>query len=71
MSADDAQLLAAHEAGDYAHMIALYREAAATATGAERAFLLTQAHVYAMDIGHPDAATLRAELVALGRELPL
>ncbi|APX11254.1 hypothetical protein [Tateyamaria omphalii] len=72
MSTLEARLLAAHADGDGMAMVALYREAAETApTEAERAFFLTQAHVFAMEVAHPDARTLRDTLVRMGRETPL
>lgn len=68
----EARLLAAHAAGDGQAMVALYQEAAqAAATGDERAFFLTQAHVFAMETGHAAADDLRATLVQMGRETPL
>ncbi|MEM6759177.1 MAG: hypothetical protein AAF601_06820 [Pseudomonadota bacterium] len=71
MILSDAALLAAHEAGDKAALVALYARAADAVTGPERAFLLTQAHVFAMEINHPEAMQLRAALVEMGCELPL
>ncbi|MBY5932856.1 hypothetical protein KUV51_07580 [Tateyamaria omphalii] len=72
MSDLEARLLAAHAHGDNAAMVELYQEAASTAPDpAEQAFFLTQAHVFAMEIAHPDAAALRQTLVRMGRETPL
>lgn len=71
MTEAEADLLAAFAAGDTARMIALYCAAADATSGQERAFLLTQAHVFAIEIDHPDAPRLRADLIALGCELPL
>jgi hypothetical protein len=69
MSTLDAQLLAAHAAGDKAALVALYRQAAdAAASQDETAFFLTNAYIYALEIGHDQAAALRARLVAMGRE---
>ncbi|MEL6608413.1 MAG: hypothetical protein AAFO58_09690 [Pseudomonadota bacterium] len=68
MSTLDEQLLAAHEAGDKAALIALYTQAAETAgTQDARLFFLTQAHVFALDAGAPEEPQLRARLRAAGR----
>ncbi|MEO0379396.1 MAG: hypothetical protein AAF252_03950 [Pseudomonadota bacterium] len=68
----DAQLLAAHAAKDTRALVHLYQKAAACAATEEaRAFYLTHAHVFALEINHPDTAALRAQLVALGRESAL
>lgn len=72
MSTLEARLLAAHDRGDGAAMVALYLDAAnAAPTENEQAFFLTQAHVFAMETDHPLAADLRARLVRMGRETPL
>ncbi len=66
------RLLAAHAAGDGPTLARLYAEAAARedARGAPdaAAFFLTHAYVFALECGAADAARLRAELVARGRE---
>lgn len=68
----DAALIAAHAAGDLSALVRLYRRAAdATADPDRAAFYLTHAHVFAMEMGHPDMDHLRARLVAQGREAPL
>ena len=68
----EARLLAAHAQGDSAAMVTLYQEAAALALSRpERAFFLTQAHVFALEIAHPDTASLRQALVEMGCESPL
>ncbi|MEO0745750.1 MAG: hypothetical protein AAFY49_10410 [Pseudomonadota bacterium] len=67
----EAALLAAHDAGDRHALVTLYQKAAEAVSGAERAFFLTQAHVFAMEVAHPAAETLRAQLVEMGREEPL
>ena len=68
----DTALLAAHEAGDHESLVTLYRAAAdAAATEDAAAFYLTHAHVFALEIGHPDAPALRQRLIDLGREAPL
>ena len=65
----DARLLAAHAADDRAALIALYREAALTAADHDAAcFYLTHAYVFALEAGAPEAADLRARLVAYGAE---
>ena len=71
----DAALLAAHAAGDHATLVTLY---AAEADRLEAAgeidaacFYLTQAFVFALEAGVPQARALNARLVAHGREAPL
>jgi len=72
MSDLDARLIAAHDAGDTDALVALYRAAADQATDPDaRAFYLTHAHVFALELGHPDAPALRAALIAIGREAPV
>lgn len=68
----DARLLAAHAKNDRSALVALYQTAADGAkTEDARAFYLTHAHVFALEINHPDIAGLRAALIAMGRETPL
>ena len=68
----DARLLDAHARADTLTLVTLYREAANAATDVSaRGFYLTHAHVFALELGHPDADDLRSELVAMGRESPL
>jgi hypothetical protein len=63
------RLLAAHAAGDITAFVGLYTEAAnAARTEDEAGFFLTQAYVFALEMGHVDAPALRARLVAMGRE---
>lgn len=65
----DAWLLAAHAADDPQALVALYSEAAEHAADDDaRGFYLTHAYVYALEIGDPHAASLKAQLIALGRE---
>jgi hypothetical protein len=72
MSALDRELLAAHAASDRAALVALYRLAADESADADQAaFYLTHAHVFALEMGHPEVTALRARLVAAGRESPL
>lgn len=67
----EARLLDAHARDDRQALVSLYRQAADAADGDARAFFLTQAHVYALEAGHPDAVALRDALVAMGRETPI
>ncbi|MGV6812273.1 MAG: hypothetical protein ACWA47_08510 [Brevirhabdus sp.] len=63
-------LLAAHNAGDKPALVGLYTRAAQLADGEDaRGFFLTQAFVFALDTGAPEATPLRAELAAMGREV--
>lgn len=72
MSDLDTRLLDAHARGDTAELVTLYSEAADAATDdAARGFYLTHAHVFALELGHPDTERLRAELIKMGREMPL
>ncbi|AXI46915.1 hypothetical protein C1J03_13315 [Sulfitobacter sp. SK012] len=72
MSALDAQLLAAHAAGDTAALVRLYGKAAEHADDMQaKAFFLTHAHVFALEMNHPDTGKLRQELIDAGREAPL
>jgi hypothetical protein len=65
----DARLLAAHAARDHQSLVVLYAEAADTAPTPEAAgFYLTHAYVFALEKAHPDAAGLKARLIAAGRE---
>lgn len=65
-------LLAAHAAGDGHALVAIYQEAAAQADDADAAaFFLTHAHIFALEVDHPDAPGLRAALIKAGRESPL
>ncbi len=67
-----AQLLRAHEDGNAAALVDIYTTAAEQEKDDQRrAFLLTQAHVFALEIDHPDAPALRAALIALNCETPL
>ncbi|WP_028956324.1 hypothetical protein [Sulfitobacter sp. 20_GPM-1509m] len=65
----NAQLLAAHAAGDHLALVALYAQAADAADDMEAAcFFLTQAYVFALEQNAPQIAVLRARLAAEGRE---
>jgi len=69
MSSLEARLLAAHAAGDTLAQVALYTEAADTAATQDAAgFFLTQAYIYALELGHDDIAILRTRLADMGRE---
>ena len=68
----DAQLLAAHAAGDRDRLVLLYAQAAASTGDPDAAgFYLTHAYVFALEAGLPQAADLRAQLVEMHREEPL
>jgi hypothetical protein len=68
----DADLLAAHAAGDSRALVDLYAQAAKASRDPDRAaFYLTHAHVFALECGHPDTQALRAALITAGRETPL
>lgn len=72
MTALDQLLLSAHEAQDTGTLVDLYQQAASQADNPVAAgFYLTHAYVFALEINHPDATMLRAQLVAQGRETPL
>ncbi|THH38931.1 hypothetical protein E4Z66_05080 [Aliishimia ponticola] len=63
------RLLSAHASGDIRALITLYEEAANSANeDTARGFYLTHAYVFALEAGAPEAATLRARLVDMGRE---
>ncbi|WP_299504887.1 hypothetical protein [uncultured Roseobacter sp.] len=71
MTSLDAQLLAAHDAGDQRALIDLYREAADRTEDADACgFYLTQAFIYALEAGAPEVDGLRQRLIDMGRELP-
>jgi len=66
-----AALLEAHRRGDAATLSRLYTDAADGAASEEEAgFFLTHAFVMALDAGRPEAKTLRARLVRMGRDTP-
>lgn len=68
MSNLDARLLAAHEADDRASLIHLYKEAADQAKDANASgFYLTQAFIFALEVGAPEATALEQRLQRLGR----
>jgi hypothetical protein len=69
LAALDAALLAAHTAGDEAALMRLYTLAAEAAGEIDAAcFFLTQAYVFALATGAPEAGALHARLLARGRE---
>lgn len=62
-------LLAAHAAGDGHALVTIYQQAAAQTDDPDAAaFFLTHAHVFALEVNHPDAPALRAALIEAGRE---
>ena len=67
----DQALLAAHAAADSPALVRLYTQAADQAEAGGRTdaacFFLTQAFVFALEAGLPDAASLNRRLAALGR----
>jgi hypothetical protein len=65
----DAALIAAHEAGDSVRLVRLYTRAANCADDVDaECFFLTQAYVFALQTGAPEATALHARLKAYGRE---
>ncbi|MDG1737688.1 MAG: hypothetical protein P8L68_12630 [Paracoccaceae bacterium] len=65
----DQELLNAHERGDKSALVTLYSQAAEAATSDDaKYFYMTHAFIFALDVGHPNANLLRAELIAAGRE---
>ena len=68
----DAALISAHEEGDHARLVALYREAADRAEAGGDAdaacFYLTHAYVFSLVSGAAEAETLHGRLLARGRE---
>jgi hypothetical protein len=68
----DAALIEAHEAGDRPCLVSLYSQAADTEEAAGDidacCFYLTQAYVFALAGGLPEAGRLHARLLAHGRE---
>lgn len=65
-------LQAAHAAGDAARLVEIYTSAADQAQSVDQeAFLLTHAHVFALECNHPTTAALRQRLMDQGREGPL
>jgi len=72
MSTLQARLLAAHEQGDKAALVALYTQAADGTPDADAVgFFLTQAYVFALETDHAHTPALRARLVEMGREIQL
>lgn len=61
-------LLAAHEAGDLPRLVTLYTQAADVVEGEARAFFLTQAYVFALEVGHPTADRLHTRLADMGHD---
>ena len=69
----DARLLAAHAAGDKGLIAVSYTQAADVAEAAgdvdQACFFLTQAWIFALEAGMPQARVLKKRLVAYGREI--
>jgi len=68
----DARMLAAHANRDLAGLVDLYTQAANMSEALRNidaaCFYLTQAYVFALDVGAAEAQTLRARLKTHGRE---
>lgn len=65
------RLLAAHNTGDASELVRLYTAAADQVEGDDvdaACFYLTHAYVFALELGSATCPTLRARLVAHGRE---
>jgi len=66
----DAEILAAHGAGDGGALVQLYQDAAAlTADETARAFYLVHAYVYALETSHADKTCIQDQLRRMGREV--
>jgi len=67
------QVLAAHEAGNLRQLPALYRRASQALFESgdidPACFFLTQAYIYALDQGDPQAIEIHTILVSHGREI--
>ncbi len=64
----DAQLLAAHAAGDHWGLVDLYAQAADQANDVDAAcFYLTHAYIFALEQNHPAQNDLHARLLHEGR----
>ncbi len=68
----EAALLRAHELGDAAQLVKLYRQAGELALAEDDVlrgcFFLTHAYVFALEAGLPEAQNLRGVLIQYGRE---
>lgn len=65
----DTDLLAAHARNDKSALVDLYQAAANAAKTADaRAFFLTHAYIFALEINHSQRFELKQSLVDLGRE---
>ena len=65
----DQRLLAAHAEENLAALVGLYAEAANRSNDLDAAcFYLTQAYVFALDLGDDRASSLRKRLINAGRE---
>ncbi|SLN60133.1 hypothetical protein [Pseudooctadecabacter jejudonensis] len=64
----NAALLAAHDAGDATTLVGLYTRAADIAADTDTAcFFLTQAYIFALEVGDTRAGALKRRLSAEGR----
>ena len=74
MSFDElnAALLAAHKDGDSAELVGLYSLAGNMMVECGRVeegcFFLTQSYIYALELGLPEADSIQATLIGLGRD---
>lgn len=68
----NAEVLQAHSEGDNVTLVKVYKmlgeDELAKGRELEGAFLLTQAYVYALEVGLPDAHEIHKILAACGRE---
>ncbi|MEM9434103.1 MAG: hypothetical protein AAGA12_09285 [Pseudomonadota bacterium] len=68
MSDLENRLLAAHARHDKPELAKLYQEAAANTDDiGSQGFFLTQAYIFALDCGAPEASQLREKLSRMGR----
>ena len=68
MTTLDDRLLAAHADCDHRALVTLYAQAADETTNTDAAcFYLTHAYIFALELGHEDAAVLHARLADHGR----
>ncbi|MEO9897573.1 MAG: hypothetical protein ABJD13_00900 [Paracoccaceae bacterium] len=66
----DTHLIAAHANQDGALLTALYTKAANQSDDADtQCFFLTQAYVFALEAGLPEASPLKARLISAGRDV--
>jgi hypothetical protein len=64
-------LISAHDTGDVEALIGLYQQAAREAVSDDaKGFFLTHAYVFALERGDQRAASIRQELISMGRDTP-